>query len=255
MSSFSFRIPVGLWAFALGGTGFVAGFFGPILLNPDANQGPLVGIFITGPGGALAGLVLGAIFRLLPVSELRRFQALALSCAVLATGTLYFCLPEPAIRGYVIDADVDACDPPSKSAEAALARWDEALAHATWVTPPENWRERALHNLERDPGVVLTMRIARRAAIYEHRKPWNRGRMTARPWIPATEPERYYANDTGGSCAAYLARSRALYFPFVAAQSSPVQTAKEWPPTDALGFLLLMQLGPVPDEYRGLLSL
>ena len=45
----------------VGGIGFVAGFFGPIIFAPEANQGPLPGIFITGPlgcvGGGLAGLV------------------------------------------------------------------------------------------------------------------------------------------------------------------------------------------------------
>lgn len=40
--------------------GFVGGFFGPMLLSPDANQGPMLGIFITGPLGLLAGLVIGA---------------------------------------------------------------------------------------------------------------------------------------------------------------------------------------------------
>jgi hypothetical protein len=44
---------------ALGGIGFAAGFFGPILLRPDANQGPLLGIFITGPLGFVAGTVAG----------------------------------------------------------------------------------------------------------------------------------------------------------------------------------------------------
>lgn len=45
-----------VWAFALGGIGFVLGFFGPMLFAPGANRGPLLGIFITGP----AGFVLGA---------------------------------------------------------------------------------------------------------------------------------------------------------------------------------------------------
>ncbi len=40
--------------------GFAAGFFGPMLFAPDANQGPMLGIFITGPLGLLAGLVFGA---------------------------------------------------------------------------------------------------------------------------------------------------------------------------------------------------
>lgn len=53
----------GLWALIGGGIGFGAGFFGPMLLAPSANQGPLLGILFTGPlgfvGGGLAGLVRG----------------------------------------------------------------------------------------------------------------------------------------------------------------------------------------------------
>lgn len=46
---------------ALGALGFARGFFGPIILAPEANQGPLLGIFITGPAEFLLGLVLGAV--------------------------------------------------------------------------------------------------------------------------------------------------------------------------------------------------
>jgi hypothetical protein len=46
-------------AVILGGIGFALGFLGPILLTPDANQGPLLGIFITGPGGFALGLLFG----------------------------------------------------------------------------------------------------------------------------------------------------------------------------------------------------
>ena len=49
------------WAFVVGGFGFVAGFFGPMLLTPGANQGPLLGLFITGPLGFLLGGIGGAI--------------------------------------------------------------------------------------------------------------------------------------------------------------------------------------------------
>jgi hypothetical protein len=49
-------------ALILGGIGFVGGFFGPILLTPEANQGPLLGIFITGPLGFVLGGFLGALF-------------------------------------------------------------------------------------------------------------------------------------------------------------------------------------------------
>jgi hypothetical protein len=43
---------------------FLFGFVGPILLKPDSPQGPLLGIFFTGPLGAIAGAVLGALIGL-----------------------------------------------------------------------------------------------------------------------------------------------------------------------------------------------
>ena len=48
-------------ALQVGLIGFAAGFFGPMLLAPDANQGPMLGIFITGPGGFLLGLIYGVV--------------------------------------------------------------------------------------------------------------------------------------------------------------------------------------------------
>jgi hypothetical protein len=61
-----------LGAVVLGGAGFILGFFGPLILTPGANQGPLLGIFITGPIGFLGGLGLGVAFAL-PLE--RRFTA------------------------------------------------------------------------------------------------------------------------------------------------------------------------------------
>jgi hypothetical protein len=53
----------------IGGIGFLAGFLGPMLLVPDANQGPMLGIFITGPLGFLLGLFSGGLLALI-----RRFR-------------------------------------------------------------------------------------------------------------------------------------------------------------------------------------
>lgn len=51
-----------LGAVILGGVGFAGGFFGPIIFMPGANQGPLLGIFITGPLGFICGAVGGAVY-------------------------------------------------------------------------------------------------------------------------------------------------------------------------------------------------
>ncbi len=49
-------------ALTIGGIGFSAGFFGPLLLTPASNQGPLLGIFLTGPLGFLFGAFGGALY-------------------------------------------------------------------------------------------------------------------------------------------------------------------------------------------------
>jgi len=50
--------------FIVGGIGFVFGYFGPLIWAPDANQGPLLGIFITGPLGFVVGLAAGVVVQL-----------------------------------------------------------------------------------------------------------------------------------------------------------------------------------------------
>lgn len=48
-------------ALVVGGIGFVGGFFGPTIFAPEANQGPLLGLFITGPGGFVVGAAGGLL--------------------------------------------------------------------------------------------------------------------------------------------------------------------------------------------------
>jgi len=241
------------WALVLGAVGFAAGFFGPMVLNPESNLGPIIGILFSGPAGAIAGAVLGAISGALRLAESRQRQALVVASVVLAIGTLYYCLPEPAVRGYVIDAQVEACARPAQRLDAAVARWEQAVARVTWAAPAANWKETAISNVERDPGVVLTLRIQRKAAILRHRQPWDRNRTSAGPWIAVDESKEYYADDEGSACQPYLVRQRQIYWPAVDPDSDPSKPAKIWPPTDTLGFLQLQTLRPVPAEYQRLL--
>lgn len=80
-----------VWSAALGSAGFAAGFYGPLILQPDANQGPLLGIVITGPLGAVAGAALGAI-----LSAVRRWWSprmgiwIAVSCILYVAGILAY---------------------------------------------------------------------------------------------------------------------------------------------------------------------
>ncbi|WP_156913304.1 hypothetical protein [Mesorhizobium sp. WSM3224] len=54
------------WGAILGIIGFLGGFVGPVIFTPEANQGPMLGIFITGPLGFILGLMVGFVLRMLP---------------------------------------------------------------------------------------------------------------------------------------------------------------------------------------------
>jgi hypothetical protein len=234
--------PLGAWPLLLGAIGFAAGFFGPIFLNPDANQGPLVGIFITGPGGALAGLILGVLMRLSATEPALQWRLLAASCALLGVGTLIFCLPEPAWRGEIIEAEVMACYAPEDLLAPAIERWEQAVANAPWANVPANWQERIPQMLASDAGVVLAMRVHRQSRIYERRRPWNRGEIFVTPLGAPAEPvKRYFARDASRDCTAYQSRGTALYHPRAESAQAPT-----WPPSQLPNFLSLTVLGPVP---------
>lgn len=48
------------FALFIGAIAFSAGFFGPMIFAPGANQGPMLGIFYTGPAGLVAGTIWGS---------------------------------------------------------------------------------------------------------------------------------------------------------------------------------------------------
>ncbi|MEO8031928.1 MAG: hypothetical protein ABI765_13850 [Gemmatimonadota bacterium] len=53
-----YETPAGV-SLCVGLIAFVVGFVGPIILTPSANQGPLLGIFYTGPLGLMGGYIWG----------------------------------------------------------------------------------------------------------------------------------------------------------------------------------------------------
>ena len=177
----------------VGVVGFLAGFFLPLLLSPEANQGPLLGIFITGPGGAVLGLALGVAATLLRLNWSRFLMATGSLAAAVAIGTLLLSFPEPLQLGTVVEADVVRCETAGQRVPAAVEEWKRQIA-AGWVsTPRDGWEADIPALLERDPGVVLILRLKRQVHLTQHRKPWNRGRVT----------QRVKAGD-GGESAFYL---------------------------------------------------
>ena len=85
-------------AFMFGMTGFVIGFFGPMQFHPGANQGPMLGIFITGPAGALLGTVLGGWLRIARPEWPARWRFWTLNAANVVYGLLVlYAVAQPAL--------------------------------------------------------------------------------------------------------------------------------------------------------------
>lgn len=235
--------PAVLWPLTLGAVGFCAGFYGPIVFNPDANQGPLLGLFVTGPGGFLAGLLLGLLFRMLPVSNAQRWQALLAANALLLVGTLYFCLPLPAIHGYLIRGTLVRCQPPAELGAEGIRYWEGRIAAAPWAKVRDGWQRELPEMIAHEPGVVLTIDVQRESTVVRHRKPWNAGRIEALTWHAKSGQQRYFANYAGASCAEYSAALPMLFVPYG-------QYSSSWPPDDLPGLLHLARIERAAQRYR-----
>ena len=82
----STALPCGILTALMGGAlYFSAGFFGPLWLRPSANQGPLFGIFFSGPVGVVGGGAVGITFSLLRVRPRTGVLAGALVGALLSS--------------------------------------------------------------------------------------------------------------------------------------------------------------------------
>lgn len=231
------------WMLVLGAVGFLCGFVGPMILSPDANQGPLLGLLITGPGGALLGAALGLIVGLVRVPQPIARKALLAVSILLAGVTLYWSMPEPHYYANVVDAEIVGCGPPASLRDKAMDYWDGRIAKVTWAAPRVGWRQDFDRMVAADPGVVLDVRVLREAKLYENRKPWNRGTFTANPWGSGDAPTQYFARFAGGSCEDYPANSHAVYL-------TKGENANLWPSEVLSNFLDLQVLEPLPAEFR-----
>lgn len=226
----------------LGGAGFAAGFLGPIALNPEANQGPLLGIFITGPLGALLGAALGAA---LAAAGVERGKAATVAAAFAAAGgavVLFFCLPGPKFRANLVAYEVARCQPPSALKDEAFARWDKSVAAVTWASPRPGWKEGFDAMAAADPGAVLTVKVTRAVAVYENRKPWNAGTYEARR--PRRVAERYFLR--GGSCAEQTPGKTGVFL-------AKGEASGGWPSANLPNFLNLTVMSPIPAEMSALI--
>jgi hypothetical protein len=227
----------------LGATGFFFGFVGPIILNPSANQGPMLGIFITGPAAFVIGAFLGSILAMLHVRPKFVSAIFIISAFLVATSTLYMGLPEDRYQGFIIDAEVYRCNSPALLLPEAIRQYAISKNESPWNTPSANWKSDIPVLSQNDKGIVLTLVIHRKREIYEQRKPWNKGRLIATKWKNLEIKEDYFLRNA--DCNSNLCQRgyRSLYSP----QWEIPQKSHAIPLPSFLGIYTLQE---VPARFR-----
>jgi hypothetical protein len=237
----------GSWALVLGVTGLVCGFFGPMVFSPDANQGPMLGLFITGPGGAVLGAILGFVVRAARLPKALAAKMLPGVAAIFAAVCLYYSMPEPSFYANVVDAEIVSCAPPASMKDKAFEDWEHRIEKVTWAPPRAGWKEDFERMVQADPGVALEVRVLRERKLYQNRKPWNRGTFLARPWGSGNAPTHYFARYSGASCERYPTGHSAIYL-------ATGETAKLWPAEVLSNFLDLQVVEPLPARFGSVVA-
>lgn len=238
-----------LWVVLLGAAGFCAGFFGPMVFVPESNQGPMVGIFLTGPGGVALGLLLWLLMKLLPLPGRGQWALLGVLAAAGALTTFYYVQPEPATRGYELELTLDRISPPGAAADEVIADWQKRIARVTWAAPRAGWEVQMRAALAADPGRMLETVLLRQRTIKEHRKPWNRGRLFATPWETVQEKKRYYLPP--GAPLPVLAPAPVRMF-LRHDSTGRIRAPEIWPPLEPADFIGYSRLEAVPADYAAL---
>jgi hypothetical protein len=236
-----------LWVLIPGGVGFSAGFFGPLIFSPDANQGPLVGILISGPGGAILGVLLFGFVRLIRLSPARQWQSIWVVSLVLAMATCFMIMPGPELRGSLEDVQINSCRRPLEAADAAIGYWSARLAANRSAARP-GWEEDSREMLNDDEGVILDVAILRTQTLTEERKPWNKGHVLTSGWHMDDAQKTFYARYAAGSCSDYPIGSHSILFHDQ--HFYGYSTNLGWPPKKVDNFLNLQMLDSVPLQYR-----
>jgi len=234
------------WAGVLGIVGFLSGFIGPMVLAPGANQGPLLGTLITGPGGALLGAILGAVVALLGIPRPVASRSLYAVATIGAVVILFFCIPAPSFRAEIVDGEIRRCVLPESLREATVNRLNEVAAGRPALKQPVRWDEAFDRALAQRRGVVIEVQVFRRSRLYENQAAWNQGTLAVRPWMAATGTSSYFTSYRGPDCAIYPDGTRVLFM--------TTGHVSIWPPSYIGEMLQLKVAVPPPANVVRLLS-
>ena len=232
-------------AVILGVMGFATGYIGP--LRYSMAQGPLLGIFVTGPVSFAVGLGLGWFLNRRRMGAVVRegiFVCAAIGVVVMSG---IASRPRRQIVGTLIDGKVTACHSPIFNIPAAVGHWRQVLAQNPSLTPRTAWERTIKDILTNSDGVVLQFTTDRLKHLYtDGAKATGNvvsGEWKAEPWVAS-----YFALFAGPDCTRYPIGRRVTLF----VGRSNDREEDGVPPGNAAGVLELETVRPAPSWARDL---
>ena len=227
----------------VGSVGFACGYAGPIYFDAG-DLGPLLGLFVTGPGGFIIGIVTAVLVSRTRLQSTGARGVLVATATVVGVTSLLLSIPESRYVADVMDATPISCRPASDVIPEAVGLWDRRLSEHTDWKSTRGWKDSVPGMAAAEPGIELTMQVHRHRRIDELLKPWNRGRLQPQPWRMGGDhwSTVFFLHREGGTCLGFELGTRQS---FAIAVGSPEGT----PPNVLHFFFGLAAVGTVPANY------
>lgn len=204
---------------------------------------------MSGPAGALLGVVLLGVCTVTRVSARLQWRIL-ISTAIAGTlVVLILVQPEPALRGNVMDLEVESCATLVDTEPQVIDYWSKRIADVTGAAARPGWQQGMRHTLREAPGIILVVKVRRQISVWEKRKPWNRGNLFATAGRNAPKENSFYHSN--GACSEFpVGHSFRAFEKYDL--NGPIRPPAEWPPSELEAIILVSPIAPVPAKFEPL---
>lgn len=237
------------WIVILGLVGFLSGFLGPMVLSPESNQGPLLGILITGPLGFLAGLVLWPLSKILDWTMPTQKKVLYSLCATFVLGVVAVAFaPKPKWVGRLYILEITNCRPPRDEIDNVISKWTRRMESFAWKSPRPEWKDDLRKTLLTDTGSVIDTKIIVEKIVKESNSPFKEPTFEA--YKITTKRPQTLSFYIATPCNELPLNSPTPFFVDLRVPTKYMPTEKDpWPPTAITDLLILANLKAVPPEF------
>lgn len=157
----------------LGMTGVISGFYLPIILDPCANDGPLLGIFYTGPYAFVFGILVGLVLKIIRASKRTKIGVIIPSVLLIIGVTASLSLPEDRPLPRRVSGEIVSRTNPLDRLDSRVLWWDQRIQEETRIHPPLGWKKKIGNQFAQEVGCLVGVNVQSSQRLYLRKRPWN----------------------------------------------------------------------------------